>query len=109
MDNSKINIKDDVRILEYQKDNRLLTKEFKEENELLYKVGILVAMTSDLKYGHIVKRYNKPTSKGTKFTYKPVESEEEVEKYVKKIEKEFNKFDKEELVRELEKFMLEKS
>lgn len=74
-------------IYEFQKEYTVLDNKLKKSNEDAFKLGLLVAYTSELKNGFIVKRQLKTTNTGTKITYKQIDNQQEADKYQKKIRK----------------------
>lgn len=73
------------KVVGFQKEYSMLDTKFKKVDEDLFNLGILVAYTSELGKGFIVKKQLKTTNTGTKFNYKPVENEEEFEEYIAKV------------------------
>lgn len=74
-----------ITLSEFQKEYYMLDSRFQKNDEDLFNLGILVAYTSELQNGFIVKRQLKTNSKGTKFNYKAVESQEEADAYCEKV------------------------
>lgn len=75
----------DYEVIEFQKEYYMLDNKFKKANEELFKLGIIVAYESELSKGFIVKKQLKTTNKGTKFNYKKIETEEELNNYFAKV------------------------
>ena len=72
-------------VIEFQKEYHMLNNNFKKSNEELFKLGIIVAYESELTKGFIVKKQLKTTNKSTKFNYKKIETEEELNDYLIKV------------------------
>lgn len=74
-----------VQVIEFQKEYPIINLELEKNSKKEYDMAIMVAYTMELEKGFIVKRQNKTTRKGTKFTYKPCETEEEFKDYKVKL------------------------
>ena len=79
-------------VLEYQKNYSALDMKMMEECKALYDFSVIYIYACELEYGFKVKRINKTTAKGTKVTYSKIESKEELDDYLKKIEDMRNKY-----------------
>ena len=68
-------------ILTYQLQYENLTKKVYEQNPLLYARAIICLRFKELKehYSYMVKQ-GKPRKSGTKITFKPIETEEDVDR-----------------------------
>ena len=75
----------DYEVIEFQKEYHMLNNKFKKADEALFNLGIIVAYESELTKGFIVKKQLKTTNKSTKFNYKKVETEEELNDYLIKV------------------------
>lgn len=83
--------KTDLKVVEYQKNYTLLTKNLLSELPNIYEYLILVLKTKELETGFKVTRVNKATKKGTEITCKEFKSEEEVSKYSDVLLEDFKK------------------
>ena len=81
-----------VSVLEYQKNYSALDIRMMEECKALYDFSVIYIHVCELECGFKVKRINKTTAKGTKVTYSKIESKEELDDYLKKIEDMRNKY-----------------
>lgn len=75
----------DYEVVEFQKEYSMLNNRFLKVDKDLFDLGVLVAYTSELNRGFIVKKQLKTTSKGTKFNYKKIDSQEEADTYCSKV------------------------
>ena len=75
----------DFEVVEFQKNYSILDIRFEKVDKELFDLGILVAYTSELNNGFMVKRQLKTTNKGTKFNYKQIENQEELDNYNSKL------------------------
>lgn len=80
-----------IRLIEYQSEYSLLTKEIYESTPNGYEYLLLIAKTKELETGYKVTKVNKPTKKGTKITCKEFNSLEEVDGYSLQIAEDFKK------------------
>lgn len=74
-----------IKLLGFQKEYKMLTTKFKKEHPELFNLGIVVAHTSEVKEGFIVKKQLRTTSNGTKFNYEAIKSREELTQYTEKV------------------------
>ena len=74
-----------IKLLGFQKEYKMLTTKFKKEHPELFNLGIVVAHTSEVKEGFIVKKQLRTTSNGTKFSYEALKSREELAQYTEKV------------------------
>lgn len=82
-----------VSVMEFQIEYPVLNLEL-SKNEKEFERGIIAIYVAELERGFIVKRINKTTKKGTKVTYKSCKSDEEADKYIKKINSLIDEFEK---------------
>lgn len=86
-------VKDIVQCVEYQVEYPSINLNM-AKYEKIYDMAIIVIYTMEIKSGYIVKKIGNTTRKGTKVTYKVIESEEEIKKYIKKVNKIIEEFNK---------------
>ena len=79
-------VKDMVQVIEYQTEYPSVNLNMVKLPKI-YDMSIIVLYTMKLEKGYIVKNIGKTTRKGTKVTYKVIESEEELKEYIKKVNK----------------------
>lgn len=77
----------------FQKDYPDLNNKLLKSSKELFDLGVVVACSSELEKGFIVKRQLKTTSKGTKFNFEPATSEQELGDYVKDIKEKLQNID----------------
>ena len=82
----------DIMVIEFQQEFALLNLDMMKNDIKMYDMAIITAYTLELDKGFIVKRQGKTTKKGTKFTYKVCESEEEANKYKTKLDRMLNEY-----------------
>ena len=82
----------DYKVVEFQKQFALIDLELMEKDIEKYDITILVAYMLEIKNGFIVKKQGKTTKKGTKFTYKTCESEDEARMYKLKLHEMLNQY-----------------
>ncbi|MGL5330182.1 MAG: hypothetical protein ACRDD7_13005 [Peptostreptococcaceae bacterium] len=80
-------------VYEFQKEYYMLDNKFLKADKDLFDLGVLVAYTSELDKGFMVKKQLKTTSNGTKFNYKKIESQEEANAYSANVREMANKLD----------------
>ncbi len=71
----------DFEVIEFQKEYPTLNLNALKNNPKDYDMGILVAYSMETKRGFVIKKQFKTTKKGTKFTYKACNGEEEAKEY----------------------------
>lgn len=76
---------DNIKVIEFGKEFPSVNLDLMKNNPKDYDMAILVAYTLEVERGFIVKKQNKTTKKGTKFTYKLCEDEEEAKEYNLKL------------------------
>ena len=74
-----------IKVIEFQKEYKMLTNKFKKEHPEAFNLGVIVAYTSEVQNGFMVKKQLRTTSKGTRFTYKPIKSREELSEYTDRV------------------------
>lgn len=90
-------------VVEFQKEYSMLDNKFLKADKDLFDVGVLIAHTSELEKGFMVKKQLKTTSKGTKFNYKRIETKEEANIYFAKVREMAESFDPKVINEKLEK------
>lgn len=90
-----MNMNKDYEVVEFQKEYSMLNNRFLKVDKDLFDLGVLVAYTSELNRGFIVKKQLKTTSKGTKFNYKKIDSQEETDTYYSKVREMSKRLDSE--------------
>lgn len=85
-------------VIEFQKVYFRLNSRFKKADEELFNLGLIVAYESELNKGFIVKKQLKTTNKGTKFYYKKIETEEELNNYINEVKLMIKKLNLERIV-----------
>lgn len=83
-----------IQVIEFQKEYPIINLQLAKNSSKEYDMAIMVAYTMELEKGFIVKKQNKTTKKGTKFTYKPCESEDEFENYKAKLNEMLSAYNK---------------
>ncbi len=75
----------DAVVIGFQREYPSINLALIKSNEQIYDMAILIAYTSEFERGFIVKKQFKTTKRGTKFTYKSCENEEEAKEYSLKV------------------------
>lgn len=81
-----------ISVMEYQIEYPTVNTKLKVENERLYDYSVLTLYTMECEKGFKVKKINKTTNKGTKVTFEPFKSEEDVQKYKNFLEIKMNDY-----------------
>ena len=89
-----------ITVFEFTKDYYLLTAKLKKDKPMSYLAGLLLIKSKELKRGYYAYKINKPTSKGTRIKFKPIESKEQANEKVKEINKEIQAFNSESFAHE---------
>ena len=89
-----------ITVFEFSKDYYLLTAKLKKDKPMSYLAGLLLIKSEELKKGYYAYKINKPTSKGTRIKFKPLESQEQANEKVKEINEEIKAFNSEEFANE---------
>ena len=84
----------EIQVIEFQKEYPSINLDLMKNNPKNYDMAIIAAYTVEVEKGYIVKKVGKTYKKGTKFTYKPCESEKEAKKYREKLEELLNDYNK---------------
>lgn len=82
-----------IETIEFQKSYSELNTKMKDSNPKFFDYMILQLYVFEYDKGYKVKKIYKTNSKGTKVTYEPIKSKEELDKYINLIKdkvKEFN-------------------
>lgn len=74
-----------IKVLEFQKEYPSINLDLQKQSEEMYDLAIVWVYMSELGNGYMVSRRRKTYKKGTKFNFKPIESEEELQSYFKTI------------------------
>lgn len=77
----------------FQKDYPDLNNKLLKSSKELFDLGVVVACSSELEKGFIVKKQLKTTSKGTKFNFEPATSEQELGDYIKDLKQKLKNID----------------
>lgn len=76
----------DIKVIEFQREFPTINIDLMKNNPKDYDMSMLVAYTLETERGFMVKKVGKTYKKGTKITYKPFESKEEVINYRTKLD-----------------------
>lgn len=82
----------EVKVLEFQKEYKTINLDLQKNNEEMYELALIWVYMSELKSGYMVSKRRKTYKRGTKFNFKPIESEEELQSYFKTIMDSINVF-----------------
>lgn len=74
-----------IKVLEFQKEYPSINLDLQKTSQEMYELAIIWVYMSELKRGYMVSKRRKTYKKGTKFNFKPIESEEELQNYFKTI------------------------
>lgn len=75
-----------ISVQEYQIEYPTVNLKIRNSNERLYDYSILTLYTMECEKGFKVKKINKTTNKGTKVTFEPFKSKEDIQEYKKFLE-----------------------
>lgn len=82
----------DISVIEYQMEYPTLNLKHKQDNPMMFDYGMLYCYTKECERGFKVKRINKTTGKGTKFTYIAIKDDEDFEAYKTFVDKMIDEF-----------------
>lgn len=81
-------------VVEFQKEFEMINLDMMKNDIEKYDMAIIVIYTLETERGFVVKKQGKTTRKGTKFTYKACESEDEAKTYSIKVNELLNQYNK---------------
>ncbi|WP_084108655.1 hypothetical protein [Clostridium cavendishii] len=83
---------EEVELLEYQIEYPTLNLVIKKDNKRMFDYGMLYCYTKECEKGFKVKKVNKTTKKGTKFTYTAIKNKQDFEEYKKMVNEMIDNF-----------------